>query len=52
MSLSLSISDILAGMVRTMIERKELPEPLQLLPFDMRKVKYRDNAPKAYFWFA
>jgi hypothetical protein len=35
-----------------MIERRELLEPLQLLPFDLRKMKkYRDNAPKAYFWF-
>lgn len=48
----IQITDIVAGMIRTMIERRELLEPLQLLPFDIRKMKkYRDNAPKAYFWF-
>jgi hypothetical protein len=42
----------MAGMIRTMMERAELLEPLQPLPFDMRKMKeYRDNSPKAYFWF-
>jgi hypothetical protein len=49
----IQITDIMAGMIRTMMERKSLLEPLQLLPFDMRKMKkYRDNPPKAYFWFA
>lgn len=46
------LTDIMAGMIRTMMERAELLEPLQPLPFDMRKMKeYRDNSPKAYFWF-
>jgi hypothetical protein len=48
----IQITDIMAGMIRTMMERAELLEPLQPLPFDMRKMKkYRDNSPKAYFWF-
>jgi hypothetical protein len=47
----IQIADIMVGIIRTMIERAELLEPLQPLPFDMRKMKkYADNAPKVYFW--
>jgi hypothetical protein len=47
----IQITDIMIGIIRTMMERAELLEPLQPLPFDMRKMKkYADNAPKAYFW--
>lgn len=47
----LQISDIIAGMTKTIIEQKQL-EPLQLLPFDLRKMKkYSDSPPKAFFWF-
>jgi len=48
----IQITDIMVRMIRTMMERAELLEPFQPLPFDMRKMKkYRGNLPKAYFWF-
>jgi hypothetical protein len=47
----LQITDIIAGMTKTIIDQGRL-EPLQLLPFDLRKMrKYSDHPPKAYFWF-
>lgn len=49
----IQITDIIAGMVKTAIERNLPLEPLQLLPFDLRKMKrYCDHPPKAYFWFS
>ena len=48
----IQIADIIAGLVRTIINNGEPMEPLRLLPFDLRKMKkYSDNPPKAYFWF-
>jgi hypothetical protein len=47
----LQIADIIAGITKTIIDQGQL-EPLQLLPFDLRKMrKYSDHPPKAYFWF-
>jgi hypothetical protein len=48
----IQIADIIAGMVKTIIEEKRTPELLKPLPFDLRKMKkYSDNPPKAYYWF-
>jgi hypothetical protein len=48
----IQISDILVGIIRTMIERGLPIESLQPLPFDIRKMKkYKRTPPKAYFWF-
>lgn len=48
----IQIADIIAGAIRTMIEKGVPLNPLELLPFDLRKMKkYSDNPPKAYFWF-
>jgi hypothetical protein len=47
----LQITDIIAGMTKTIVDQRQL-ELLQRLPFDLRKMrKYSDNPPKAYFWF-
>lgn len=49
----IQISDIIAGMIRTKVENTNPLDPLQVLPFDLRKMKkYRDNPPKAYYWFS
>lgn len=49
----IQIADIVAGMAKTKIETAGSQQPLQPLPFDLRKMKkYSDNPPKAYFWFA
>jgi hypothetical protein len=49
----IQITDIVAGMVKTAIEQDLPLEPLQQLPFDLRKMKrYSDHPPKAYFWFS
>jgi len=51
-SKSIQISDIIVGMIRTTMENADSLEPLQLLPFDIRKMKrYKRNPPKAYYWF-
>jgi hypothetical protein len=48
----IQIADIVAGMIKTIIETGVSQKSLQLLPFDIRKMKrYSDNPPKAYFWF-
>jgi hypothetical protein len=48
----IQITDIIVGVIRTMIERGNSLEPLQPLFFDIRKLKsYRNNPPRAYFWF-
>lgn len=48
----IQIADIIAGAIRTMIEKGYPLRPLEPLPFDLRKMrKYSDNPPKAYFWF-
>jgi hypothetical protein len=48
----IQISDIIVGAIRTKLEKGTLLEPLQPLPFDMRKMKrYKRNPPKAYYWF-
>jgi len=49
----IQISDIIVGIIRTKMEKQDLLEPLQLLPFDIRKMKkYKRNPPKAYCWFS
>lgn len=49
----IQIADIVAGMVKTIIEAETPQGLLQPLPFDLRKMKkYSDDPPKAYFWFA
>ena len=48
----IQISDIIVGIIRTKIERANPLDSLQLLPFDIRKMKkYKRNPPKAYYWF-
>lgn len=52
-SKAIQIADIIAGMVKTKIENKEIQDHLKQLPFDLRKMqKYSDDPPKAYYWFA
>lgn len=49
----IQVADIVAGMIKTIIETGGSQKSLQQLPFDLRKMKrYSDNPPKAYFWFA
>jgi len=49
----IQIADIIAGAIRTIIEHGHSLNPIQPLPFDLRKMKkYSDNPPKAYFWFS
>lgn len=49
----IQIADIFAGLVKTIIKEEGTLAPIQLLPFDLRKMrKYSDRPPKAYFWFA
>ena len=51
-SKSIQVSDIMVGMIRTRMNDAECLDPLQLLPFDMRKMrKYAGSPPKAYYWF-
>ena len=48
----IQVADIVAGMIKTIIESGVSQKSLQQLPFDLRKMKrYSDNPPKAYFWF-
>jgi hypothetical protein len=48
----IQVADIVAGMIKTVIESEVSQKSLQQLPFDLRKMKrYSDNPPKAYFWF-
>jgi hypothetical protein len=49
----IQIADIIAGMVKIKLEKKEAIEIIKPLPFDLRKLKkYSDNPPKAYYWFS
>lgn len=49
----IQISDIMVGTIRTKMEEEKSLEPLQPLPFDIRKMKkYKRNPPKAYYWFS
>ena len=49
----IQVADVVAGMIKTIIETGVSQKSLQPLPFDIRKMKrYSDNPPKAYFWFA
>ena len=49
----IQIADIIAGMVKNKLEKEGAPKCMEILPFDLRKLKkYSDNPPKAYFWFA
>ena len=51
-SKSIQIADIIAGMVKTRLETKEITV-LRPLPFDARKLTaYSNHLPKAYFWTA
>lgn len=52
-SKTIQISDIIVGAIRTKMETGNSLEPLQLLPFDIRKMKkYKRNPPRAYYWFS
>lgn len=49
----IQIADIIAGMVKTKLEKEGTLEGMKVLSFDLRKLKrYSDNPPKVYFWFA
>ena len=50
-SKSIQIADIIAGVVKTMIETKG-SELLRPLPFDARKLAVYSDLPKAYFWLS
>ncbi|MDR1992096.1 MAG: hypothetical protein LBQ98_01125 [Nitrososphaerota archaeon] len=51
-SKSIQIADIIAGMVKTRLENREIAV-LRSLPFDARKLTaYSNHLPKAYFWTA
>jgi hypothetical protein len=52
-SKTIQVSDIIVGVIRTKMNGVECLDPLQLLPFDKRKMKkYAENLPKVYYWFA
>jgi len=51
-SKSIQIADIIAGMVKTVLESKEV-KVLNPLPFDARKLQsHSKQLPKTYFWIA